>query len=423
MTRKNKPLNPDPSPTPNTNRRDYLRLLLALAGVGALSTSGTEVVKAAHNSDAPYPSGAWGYAGTAGHGTSERPSISELESAWNETYHVLHQDVDVGSRWYAEDGYSEWDLLPIVWDGLDTPADSDVPAGGVMIEQQESGNEFRLLGIDDDATHFREATVAWTETAFDQFTTLTFETAADHDAAIAEKGVHHQQPSNTDWAPATKVEKGYVPTDENGTNLDLYWPFDEDSGTTANDISGNNRDGTVNGASLQANGILGTDAYSFDGVDDDVSLSYDTPGSDYSVSVWVYPDSTGSGRGFIWNNFRDFSNGWGVLYDWSDNTIRIRDDTSNNDTDLLNTNAPADTWYHVAIAIEGTTPFTSYLWIDGVSQGTSDNASDNLSLMEKVYVGQRGTDAGYFTGLVDEVRQYDRLLTDSQVTQLYNTAI
>ena len=49
--------------------------------------------------------------------------------------------------------------------------------------------------------------------------------------------------------------------------LQAYWRFNETSGTTAADASGNNRNGTMSGATFVAGGRFGN-AAQFDGVDD-----------------------------------------------------------------------------------------------------------------------------------------------------------
>ena len=63
--------------------------------------------------------------------------------------------------------------------------------------------------------------------------------------------------------------------------LQAYWRFNETSGTTAADASGNNRNGTMSGATFVAGGRFGN-AAQFDGVDD--IMNFTSPAALRSVS-------------------------------------------------------------------------------------------------------------------------------------------
>lgn len=133
----------------------------------------------------------------------------------------------------------------------------------------------------------------------------TWSTTADWDAAQSETGVHHEQPTGTDWAASDTVEKGYPSTGPSATAAGLYWPFDEDSGTTANDVSGNSEDGTITGAGPAATGTVtgpfGNTAYSFDGTDDQVettTFSIDT-WTQLSIMCWYKYSASGGDEGVV----------------------------------------------------------------------------------------------------------------------------
>jgi hypothetical protein len=86
-----------------------------------------------------------------------------------------------------------------------------------------------------------------------------------------------------------------VPNNVPTNGLIGYWPF---SGN-ANDSSGNNYNGTVNGATLTTdqNGNVNS-AYSFDGVNDFISLaSYNffSGNSTRSISFWIQTNQTQNG--------------------------------------------------------------------------------------------------------------------------------
>src|SRR6185436_17205191 len=73
-----------------------------------------------------------------------------------------------------------------------------------------------------------------------------------------------------------------------------YWKFNEGSGTTVADASGNGNTGTlVNGPAWTSGGISG--ALSFDGVDDYINVPHTTALNSYplTVATWVKTGATG----------------------------------------------------------------------------------------------------------------------------------
>ena len=91
----------------------------------------------------------------------------------------------------------------------------------------------------------------------------------------------------------------------NGAWADLlaYWQFDEGSGDTVEDMSGNGNHGTIEGAEWVTNAIFGS-ALQFDGVDDRVvvpdSASLHPQTGDITVEGWVNVASDPK----AWRSFR-----------------------------------------------------------------------------------------------------------------------
>ena len=96
------------------------------------------------------------------------------------------------------------------------------------------------------------------------------------------------------------------------TGLVGHWKFDETTGATANDSSGNNNTGTLtNGPTWNAGKIGG--ALSFDGVDDFVrgpvissGTSLDMTGRSWAMSAWVQWNGSSYTRGIA--TFNDSQN-------------------------------------------------------------------------------------------------------------------
>src|SRR5262249_55893677 len=78
------------------------------------------------------------------------------------------------------------------------------------------------------------------------------------------------------------------------SGLVAYWKFDEGSGTTVSDSSGNSNTGTLVNGPLWTAGRVGNALY-FDGIDDNITVpdsnSLDLSGS-FTLSAWVNPAST-----------------------------------------------------------------------------------------------------------------------------------
>lgn len=255
----------------------------------------------------------------------------------------------------------------------------------------------------------------------------TWDSTADFDAAQSETGVHHEQPTGTDWAASDVVEKGYPTTDENGSALEAYFPLDEDSGTTLVEVTGNTGDGSISGTTINVPGILGTTAHSYDGTDDKDVFS--TPpncsgfdmSADFTVVLWLNAASTSDTQKIV------------HFYGNNDTSITISSGsisagfwTGSNSETAEWTNPSADTWYAVGFGNDSSAN-TIGLYIDGTQQDTHDYgsatpATDNA--FQNV-LGQHGGDSNIqqFEGEISDCRIYSRILSASEHSDLYQAAI
>ena len=114
-----------------------------------------------------------------------------------------------------------------------------------------------------------------------------------------------------------------------------YWKFDETSGTTAHDASGNGHDGTLNGDSQWAAGMLGG-ALEFDGEGDYVDI-----GNDPIFNI------TGQITVACWIKVSQFTDSWQAIFTMGDDSWRLQRQTT---TDTLCwactgvTGTPGDWW-------------------------------------------------------------------------------
>jgi hypothetical protein len=171
-------------------------------------------------------------------------------------------------------------------------------------------------------------------------------------------------------------------------NLKGYWKFDEGSGTSLTDLSGNGNDGTINGATWSTDipptpQTTDNRSLSFDGVEDHVfanSILFNT-GDEVTISLWVNAETLASSstNTFIRQGACD-----GV----SDPDIYIAQENSNTLAFGLRTESgfhkwtlPYDlnpligAWHHLSFTYDLT---DKRVYLDGVLLGTNNGNSGEL---------------------------------------------
>jgi hypothetical protein len=225
---------------------------------------------------------------------------------------------------------------------------------------------------------------------------------------------------------ATKVNK--TPVDALKQGLVGYWTFDGSHivGTRAYDASGNNNQGTLTNGPKRAIGKLGQ-ALEFDGVDDYV---VDTSVSQISLPVtitsWFYLKSTiTTGGRIILAHSTTANNGFSLALVTSGGLL-YPDFTFGGVADYTCTNLSAinpNQWYFVAATATGNSgTATCYL---GEVSGSFTSETKSIGTMsgtpDRISIGTRGDLANFFpSGLIDEVRIYNRILPTEEIKRLYN---
>jgi hypothetical protein len=255
----------------------------------------------------------------------------------------------------------------------------------------------------------------------------TWETAADWDAATAQDGTVHQSVANTDHTDDTQVKQGYdyVRFDEIGPDPVNCWPHHEDSGTTSTDVAGSN-DGTVNGPAQGQTGLLGTTAYSFDGVDDriDVGKPIDpADGTGFSVSGWVNFDDLNNRQ--ILSAQDNSGAGEGGLYllrhDSTQFEFYVYDSTTLYEAAISDSNYSAGEWLHwVAVADGGAGEHRLYLNGGQASDVNTSWGGTYEDFTATAYHGYYENGNNYLDGDLADVRFYDVALSQSQAQALYD---
>jgi len=209
-----------------------------------------------------------------------------------------------------------------------------------------------------------------------------------------------------------------TPADPGTTGLQAQYQFEGN----ANDSSGKGRNGTLQGGPLSAAGKIGQ-AISLDGVDDYLNVDgykgilADAVGVQqaFTVSAWIKTAVNGD------------------IIAWGANVagqrMNLRVDTvlrmEHGNGNIRGTNGPSlldGQWHYVAGTVpQGGTMMDVRLYVDGadVTPASTTTAAFDLTAGVDVAIGMGGP-AGdrFFTGLIDEVRIYDCVLTQEEVASL-----
>ena len=199
------------------------------------------------------------------------------------------------------------------------------------------------------------------------------------------------------------------------------WAFGEGAGTTTVDGSGNGNTGTITAASWSTQGRAGN-ALSFNGnnsvvrVPSSASLNLTTA---MTLSAWIRPAASQSGWRTILQRQVDAyfltassdapgrSAGGGTL---GGGVHYLMAPTAN----------PVNTWTYVALTYDGG---TLRLYVNGTLAGSRAATGAIQTTTNPLWLGGNQPYGEYFNGLIDEVRVYNRALSQADIQTDMNTAI
>ena len=215
------------------------------------------------------------------------------------------------------------------------------------------------------------------------------------------------------------------------SGLMLYYPLNGN----AKDYSGNNRNGLINGP-IQSSDMNGksNSCYLFDGVNDFISFPIDSLMSDYfTYSLWVYPTSTPdfekigyalaiggeSGGSNIALTNTSLMKGWfGGSYNIGIPMLTL----------VATGQLPITSkWYHIVLSRDS---IQMKLYVNGVLNsnveyynGFNDSTKNTKPKWGISPGGTLGTRmaSNFFNGKIDDVRIYNRSLSNDEVNELFTS--
>jgi len=201
------------------------------------------------------------------------------------------------------------------------------------------------------------------------------------------------------------------------TGLIGWWPLNENTGSTAYDLSGNGNHGSLNGGVTQGvAGKGGLTSYSFDGSDDRVDLGSLSKFSEYTFSWWARRHNPNDGDLHYHVDFRANNGAFGAgqgdgTFDW------IHDDSEGTRYSLT---APIEQneWIHWCAVWDGSKIklFKNSSFVDSVSVSSINNTGISN---DAIGYYSPGNPRRFFDGFLSDVRVYRRALSSEEIQTLY----
>ncbi len=206
-----------------------------------------------------------------------------------------------------------------------------------------------------------------------------------------------------------------------------HWKLDETSGTTATDSAGSNDGTLVNGldAAIDTRPAAVGTGMSFDGIDDKINAwgldSRTTTFNEFTITAWIYPEAfTGREGVFNFESILFVHNLFSFQYRADHNSGVLCSFTSSDGID----DPPIGEWSFISFGYDG-----DQCKIYHVDTFYTQDAPDGQLIKNnggggegRFAIGQ-GNGAypdSYWQGGIDDVRVYDRALTDSEILTLKN---
>jgi hypothetical protein len=212
-----------------------------------------------------------------------------------------------------------------------------------------------------------------------------------------------------------------------------HWTFDEGSGTTTADVTGNGSNGVLKGPAWTTGQVGG--ALRFDGVDDRVSLPkitcLDKLIDNFTVAFWARPEATHTivaegasdtsdvpGQRYVIEPEAIVSasgsvDAIGIGVSVSTNGISVYEHVDGRPLALLVHKAAISGWTHIAVIFRDKQPT---LHVNGKLVRTGQASQKQSVRIRPVALG--GESYGHFDGQLDDLRIYDRPLSEDEFAAL-----
>ncbi|MCH7879808.1 MAG: beta-propeller fold lactonase family protein, partial [candidate division Zixibacteria bacterium] len=217
------------------------------------------------------------------------------------------------------------------------------------------------------------------------------------------------------------------------SDMVAWWPLDETTGTTANDIVGFNSFGTHYQGPVPVPGKV-DGALSFDGADDyletEAYMELDFGVGDFSIDAWIFWDAFSVSEAPIVSKWYGGDDGYYFLILNGKLTLGLADGAgSTYYFDPIAHNLPICQWLHVAVSVDRNDPMGLRFYVNGTSYGSAldpTNRQGTISNPDSLRIGSSKftllsvNTPQFFGGNIDEVELFNRALSASEIQDIYN---
>ena len=237
-------------------------------------------------------------------------------------------------------------------------------------------------------------------------------------------GTHTVRAIARDLADNSASSSVSVTVSNDTSPLVAAYGFNEGAGTTVTDASVYGNTGTINGASWTSQGRFGS-ALNFDGASNWVTVN-DSDALDLTsgmtLEAWVYPTAVQG----TWTTIALKESPPGNL------AYMMQLDPSNHPSTYITTDAaglqgvvgpqalPLNTWTYLAATYDGA---TLRLYVNGTVVASAFVSGNILTSGGPLRIGGNSIWGEYFVGTIDEVRLYNRALSQTEIQADMNTPI
>lgn len=208
-------------------------------------------------------------------------------------------------------------------------------------------------------------------------------------------------------------------------NLKAYYNMSESSGTNVVSATGQ-FNGTASGTTIVTGKIGNARNWTTTELIDLGTSICQLETTDYTFSVWVYNYGTfNSGYNtYIGNQLGsgNYRGTWAGAYNNKPIFESVTDGSNYDNVKFSNLSINNNTWYNI-VTVRRNVTISIYVngQLSNSSTGTSGGtAIRNVSNGINCYIGKNGNRAEYWKGTIDEVGIWNRSLTSTEITQLYN---
>lgn len=213
-------------------------------------------------------------------------------------------------------------------------------------------------------------------------------------------------------------------TDPLKRGLAAHYHFNEASGSSIADTSGNGSNGAFGSpAPTWATGLIGS-SLSFASTTDRATVTDSTAlhfgNRSFSVAAWLKTTQTGTNKALV---NKQIGTGSGFALRMTNGKLFFQVDrgssASKTGTSIINNGA-----WHFVVGVRDVESKLIRLYVDGTADGTAnDTVVGSTDAAESLAFGARSDGTHQYQGQIDEVRLYKRALTAAEIGELYNDGL